>query len=135
MVYAVKCHFKQYFSYIVVSQFYWWKKTACLEKTTRNSDEQAYHYTTSPWTLVVIGSDCTGSSKSNYHMITTMTVPTWNKYILDQIKKQHFQSKYLAVTSSLSDLLGHSKFWILHNHNLFSYVAVLMADIIGAVIK
>ena len=25
--------------------------------------------------LVVIGTDCTGSCKSNYHMITTMTVP------------------------------------------------------------
>jgi hypothetical protein len=27
-------------------------------------------------TLVVIGTDCTGSLKSNYHMITTMTAPT-----------------------------------------------------------
>ena len=26
-------------------------------------------------TLLVIGSDCTGSHKSNYHAITTMTVP------------------------------------------------------------
>jgi len=26
-------------------------------------------------TLVVIGTDCIGSCKSNYHMITTMTVP------------------------------------------------------------
>jgi hypothetical protein len=26
-------------------------------------------------TLVVIGTDCIGSYKSNYHMITTMTVP------------------------------------------------------------
>ena len=25
--------------------------------------------------LVVIGTDCTGSCKSNYHMITTTTVP------------------------------------------------------------
>jgi hypothetical protein len=30
-------------------------------------------------TLVVIGTDCTGSCKSNYHMITTMTTP--NKYL------------------------------------------------------
>ena len=27
-------------------------------------------------TLVVIGTDCTGSCKSNYHMITTTTAPT-----------------------------------------------------------
>ena len=26
-------------------------------------------------TLVVIGTDCTGSCKSNYHTITTMTAP------------------------------------------------------------
>ena len=26
-------------------------------------------------TLVVIGTNCTGSCKSNYHMITTMTLP------------------------------------------------------------
>jgi len=27
-------------------------------------------------TLVVIGTDCTGSWKSNYHMITTMMAPS-----------------------------------------------------------
>ena len=29
-------------------------------------------------TLVVIGTDCTCSYKSNYHMITTMTTPVFN---------------------------------------------------------
>ena len=52
--YGIQRHFQQYFSYI--------------------------EYTT-PWerleltTLVVIGTDCTGSYKSNYHMITTTTAP------------------------------------------------------------
>ena len=27
--------------------------------------------------LVVIGTDCTGSCKSNYHTITTTTAPDW----------------------------------------------------------
>jgi len=30
-------------------------------------------------TLVVIGTDCTGSCKSNYHTITTTTTPTQNQ--------------------------------------------------------
>jgi hypothetical protein len=30
-------------------------------------------------TLVVIGTDCMGSYKSNYHTITTTTVPKWLK--------------------------------------------------------
>jgi hypothetical protein len=42
---------------------------------------------TSPWTgfelttLVVIGTDCTGSCKSNYHTITT-TVAVWGRIII-----------------------------------------------------
>jgi hypothetical protein len=32
--------------------------------------------TTAPTTLVVIGTDCTSSYKSNYHTTTTTTAPT-----------------------------------------------------------
>ena len=61
------------------SQFYWWRKPEDLEKTT----DQLYHIMlyTSPWsrfeltTSLVIGTDCIGSSKSNYHTITAMTAP------------------------------------------------------------
>jgi hypothetical protein len=41
---------------------------------------------TSPWTwfefttLVVIGTDCTGSCKSNYHTITTTTVSSMSRF-------------------------------------------------------
>jgi hypothetical protein len=33
-------------------------------------------------TLVVIGTDCRGSCKSNYHMITTMTAPQYENSIV-----------------------------------------------------
>jgi hypothetical protein len=46
-------------------QFYWWTKPGCPEKTTDLG--------LSLTTLVVIGTDCKGICKSDYHPITTTT--------------------------------------------------------------
>ena len=67
------------------SQFYWWRKPEYLGETTDMSHvtDQLYQITlyrihvTPPGagfeltTLVVIGTDCIGSYKSNYHTTTT----------------------------------------------------------------
>ena len=63
-------------------QFYWWsKKPMTRRKSLTNFITQCSIEYTSPCmgmesiTLVVTGTDCTGSCKSNYHTITTKTAP------------------------------------------------------------
>ena len=61
-------------------QCYWWRKPECPEKTT-DYYTIILHRVHVAWarfeltTSVVIGTGCTCSYKSNYHMITTTTPP------------------------------------------------------------
>jgi hypothetical protein len=58
-----------------------WQSVLLVEKTTDLSQVTDKLYHTSPWswfeltTLVLIGTDCIGRCKSNYHTITATTPP------------------------------------------------------------
>ena len=84
------------FQLYLCGKFYW-RKPEYLEKTTDlpQVSDKLYHYITkccieytSPWAgfkltmLVVIGTDCIGSYKSNYHRIMTMAASTPHEYVL-----------------------------------------------------
>jgi hypothetical protein len=84
--YGVQRHFQQYFSYIVAVSFIGRgnrstrkKPPACHKLLTNFITECGIEYT-SPWagleltTLVVLGTNCIGSCKFNYHTITTTTL-------------------------------------------------------------
>jgi hypothetical protein len=97
----------KYFGYIVAVSFIWWRKPECTEKITdlpQVTDKLYYimlYRVHLAWagfeltTLLVIGTDCIGRCKSNYHTIKTMMVTNKKWNFISQWSVQPFNHAYL----------------------------------------
>ena len=92
----------------------------------------------SPWTgfklttLVVIGTDCTNSCKSNYNTITTMTAPN---NITEIIKKNIYSSEYFFTFLEMHLCINcHWLLAILYNTNvIYSTIVCQFIDFLFSV--
>jgi len=103
LVYGVQRHFQQYFSYIVAVRLidggnWCTRRKQRLPQVTDKLYFIILHRVYFAWvrfeptTSVMIGTDGTGSCNSNYHSITTMTVP----YCIMLIRTMDIRPNYSA---------------------------------------
>jgi len=103
--YGVKWHFQQHFSYIVGVSFIGGgnrrKPPTCLKSLIMLYRRHLAWEGIELTTLVMIGTDCIGSCKSNYHTITTTTSPL--KYIANRMWTfKRFQKQFCIIQISVA---------------------------------
>ena len=79
-------------------QFYWWRKPDYMKKTTDLPPvSDTFYHIMLYWInfVIVIGTDCRGSFKYNYHTIMTTTIPT-----------QYWISKHINVSKHIGEPEG-----------------------------
>jgi hypothetical protein len=119
-------------------QFYWWRKPEDPEKTTDLPQVTGKLYNimfcTSPWagvdptTSVVIGIDCIGSCKSNYHTITATTA----QWYVDEIIAEILLKVALSTIKPTNQSKCHFSSWynwincLLDVEHLLNYVSKIV---------
>jgi hypothetical protein len=113
-----------------------WQSVLLVEETEENLITQCCIECTSPWAgfeltiLVVIGTDCTGSCKSNYHTIMTMTAPS--KRFTSSICFEHiFQKVHISNLCSITRQNLITKYYcsyrLIHKHAKFHTIELVQS--------